>query len=953
MSMRSSNSTTATTYSTLTPPPPIPPLTPHNSGPLEATDNVLNRRAEKETSLFQICLNLRQRLRGVPEFENTLVEEEQDADEDTDPVTLLWRTFRRGYPLLTIYNALGPERRLEMDQTKKLEGRKREQAATFAFLKACMGDLSIPAEDCFIITDLYNDDTTGFVKVTKVINRVLDILVHRGVIDERVAEAGPTYAAGTKRTQRQHIIEELVKTERTYVQHLELLQDFKKLVEERGIIAGDAIHDIFLNLNSLLDFQRRFLIRVEQTNAQPEEEQNWGKLFVLYRDAFKVYEPYIANQKRCEEVAMREFDKLRETGGSSEMRQMVESPTVFSSFLLKPFQRLAKYPLLLKELRDKGGLDEDRKNDISIGIEAASDVLLRTNAAVDREERAEAVEELRTRVEDWKGHRIEGFGELLMHGMFTVLKGDSINPKDPEREYKIYLFEMILLCCKEVKADRQKKKVKPRLQLKGRIFMQNVTETISLGKPGSYTCQIFWKGDPGIENFVIKFQTEEAMKKWAAQVDTQRRLCRDQARISNNTRQTSTSATEFTYLRDQREPMDNPYQEEDLDEDDEDSNTVVSGSAHGSEYSMGRNGSSTSLAMRQRAGTGDSYNPQVPMTAPARFPMPQNMHQPALQLRTQQLSSATPASPGDRMAAESYFSPTTESPMSTRTSTSSAGHNYPFPRQAHPNGWHSEDQSRFTAPAMGRLTQASYSGYQNGARSMRPSLPPSSSQQAMSPSSRLRSASSPDIQNPIQARVPTGAPPLPEIPPFPTHYAYTPGIGHRSQTSSPNNSAFMSGGRVNPPPRMQSRGQSADQTYYDPRYVPTRTMTGTPADQRTLSPPLPTTQESDGLANGGLLNSGLSQVKVKVIVPAAGSSMTLIVGTNITYTSLKDRIDAKLQRMTSLSLSSGQVKLKYVDEGDFVGIQNDDDVQTAFETWREQQRDVVQQGMGEIELFCQ
>jgi len=158
---------------------------------------------------------------------------------------------------------------------------------------------------------------------------------------------GASVSSTIKRSQREYIIDELVKTERTYVQHLELLQEFKKLVEEKGVISGDQIHDIFLNLNALLDFQRRFLIRVEQTNALPPSEQNWGNLFVLYKDAFKVYEPYIANQKKCEQIAMREFDKLKETGGTPEMRQMVESPTLLTSFLLKPFQRLTKYPLLL------------------------------------------------------------------------------------------------------------------------------------------------------------------------------------------------------------------------------------------------------------------------------------------------------------------------------------------------------------------------------------------------------------------------------------------------------------------------------------------------------------------------------------------------------------------------------------------------------------------------------
>lgn len=263
--------------------------------------------------------------------------------------------------------------------------------------------------------------------------------MQEGVLDPNLPESSDANGgnAATKRTQRQHIIHELVQTERTYVKHLEMLQEFKKSVEEQGVIPGDAVHDIFLNLNSLLDFQRRFLIRVEQTNDKSEDEQNWGALFVLYKDAFKVYEPYIANQKKCEEIAMLQFPQLKNIKGKPELRQMVESPTVLTSFLLKPFQRLAKYPLLLKELHDKGDLDEALRADIDAGIEAASAVLRATNAAVDREERNEAVQELRERVEDWKGHRLDAFGDLLLYGTFSVIKGDPMSSKDQEREVRI------------------------------------------------------------------------------------------------------------------------------------------------------------------------------------------------------------------------------------------------------------------------------------------------------------------------------------------------------------------------------------------------------------------------------------------------------------------------------------------------------------------------------------
>lgn len=65
-------------------------------------------------------------------------------------------------------------------------------------------------------------------------------------------------------------------------------------------------------------------------------------------------------------------------------------------------------------------------------------------------------------------------------------------------QYHVYLFETILLCCKNIDVTKPKykpankasvdNKGKPKLQLKGRIFMQNVTDLVSLAKPGmNYT----------------------------------------------------------------------------------------------------------------------------------------------------------------------------------------------------------------------------------------------------------------------------------------------------------------------------------------------------------------------------------------------------------------------------------------------------------------------------------
>jgi hypothetical protein len=261
-------------------------------------------------------------------------------------------------------------------------------------------------------------------------------------------------------------------------------------------------------------------------------------------------------------------------------------------------------------LRDKTGADEQTKEDLTRGIEAANRVLTQANAAVDRELRSEALEDLCMRVDDWKNHQVDNFGELLLHGHFPVVTGKSDVQKEvrsnsfpvrnptirhkvrsrtkslienfnsnlmfafdtydsqwdavseapseqaslderhgnPEpdldhffsnmifhefrgshpitgnpllaeqfanslgivcpsyQQYTIYLFERILLCCKEVNPNKSKDKLmgaqkdkkdkkdknktkepnkNAKLQLKGRIFMTNVTEVLSLAKQGN------------------------------------------------------------------------------------------------------------------------------------------------------------------------------------------------------------------------------------------------------------------------------------------------------------------------------------------------------------------------------------------------------------------------------------------------------------------------------------
>jgi cell division control protein 24 len=84
----------------------------------------------------------------------------------------------------------------------------------------------------------------------------------------------------------------------------------------------------------------------------------------------------------------------------------------------------------MQDLRDKTNADDATKEELTAGMEASNRVLYQANAAVDRELRNEALQELCALVEDWKNHEVGQFGELLLHGQFTVVTGKSDQEKE-------------------------------------------------------------------------------------------------------------------------------------------------------------------------------------------------------------------------------------------------------------------------------------------------------------------------------------------------------------------------------------------------------------------------------------------------------------------------------------------------------------------------------------------
>lgn len=131
------------------------------SGP-SANDSIINRKADPAQGLYQTCAALRKRLKDVPDFEHKFLMNEDDGD----PVQQLWRIFQKGSSLCVLFNALQPTNLVEPEHLRPDLGTKNAcKAACFHFLKGIRDELRMDGDEAFIISNLWSEDTNGFVKV--------------------------------------------------------------------------------------------------------------------------------------------------------------------------------------------------------------------------------------------------------------------------------------------------------------------------------------------------------------------------------------------------------------------------------------------------------------------------------------------------------------------------------------------------------------------------------------------------------------------------------------------------------------------------------------------------------------------------------------------------------------------------------------------------------------------
>ncbi|KAH7927495.1 hypothetical protein BV22DRAFT_1111043 [Leucogyrophana mollusca] len=536
-----------------------------------AHNTLLNKAASQSTSLYQQCSALRSRLMRIPEFSDYFILSSPSGSlrQSTDPVTQLWDCFALGIPLCYLFNLLPSKTSpiaLNTDPAAFDPSNERTKKRAIALFAMRVNEV----ENCeqFTVTDLWERHSTdGLVKVVNTVITVVDLLpsdifeaaplsptqlASHDSVDSLIADVPNTAVpANAREAARNNIVREMVETERKYVQDLEVMQKYATALSQSNTIDQDTIHLLFPGLNKLLNFQRKFLIRLESTAEMPWKDQRWGLHFLENEEEFTVYEPYCANYTNAADLMLAEEQNL------GVHNNLINAKSELPAFLIKPVQRICKYPLLLDSLiKASSAEDYPHYEELQGGSAAAKRITDKINEAQRRAENLQTVKNLEGRVKDWKGHHLSNFGNLLLDDIFTVTKSEV------DREYHVFLFEKIILCCKEALQPAPsgkrgaknnsilKKQAAPQpagspalgapskkdtpLLLKGRIFLNNVTQAIPSSPRNStgssvtnpYSLAVWWRGDDDLEYFTLRCRSEEQLRQWETQIN---RLIKDVA----------------------------------------------------------------------------------------------------------------------------------------------------------------------------------------------------------------------------------------------------------------------------------------------------------------------------------------------------------------------------------------------------------------------------------------
>ncbi|XP_056279640.1 guanine nucleotide exchange factor DBS isoform X4 [Pseudoliparis swirei] len=242
---------------------------------------------------------------------------------------------------------------------------------------------------------------------------------------------------------RRHVMNELLETERAYVEELLcVLQGYASEMDNAAMahlipaLLQNKKEVLFGNMSEIYDFHKRtFLRELEQYTDCP---QLVGRCFIERMTDLQIYEKYCHNKPRSESL----WRQCSDCAFIQECQKKLEHKLGLDSYLLKPVQRITKYQLLLKQML-KYSKNCEGTDDLQEALTSILGILKAVNDSMHL-----------IAITGYEGN-MSDLGKLLMQGSFSVWtehKKGHAKVKDLARfkpmQRHLFLHQKALLFCK-------------------------------------------------------------------------------------------------------------------------------------------------------------------------------------------------------------------------------------------------------------------------------------------------------------------------------------------------------------------------------------------------------------------------------------------------------------------------------------------------------------------------
>uniref|UniRef100_A0A669PZ61 MCF.2 cell line derived transforming sequence-like 2 n=1 Tax=Phasianus colchicus TaxID=9054 RepID=A0A669PZ61_PHACC len=307
-----------------------------------------------------------------------------------------------------------------------------------------------------------------------------------------------------------HIINELIETERVYVEELQSIiegyaseMDNPSLLHLIPSVLQNKKDILFGNLPEIYEFHNRiFLKELENCIENPEL---LARCFLKRKEDLQIYEKYCQNKPRSEAL-------WRQCGDSiffQECQRKLDHKLSLDAYLLKPVQRITKYQLLLKEML-KCSKNSEGTAELEEALATVLDIIKSVNDSMHQ-----------IAITGYEGD-VSELGKLLMQGSFNVWtdhkKGHN-KVKDLARfkpmQRHLFLYTKMLLFCKKREENTDGHEKTASYSFKNSLKMSTVGITENV-KGDNKKFEIWYNGRE--EVYIIQASSVELKNTWISEI---------------------------------------------------------------------------------------------------------------------------------------------------------------------------------------------------------------------------------------------------------------------------------------------------------------------------------------------------------------------------------------------------------------------------------------------------